>query len=50
VVETPVNLTREQRDLLQQFHDSFGERGDHNPQASGWTDKVKNFFDRMGLG
>jgi molecular chaperone DnaJ len=50
VVETPVNLTREQKDLLKQFHDSFGEEGAHNPQASGWTDKVKNFFDRMGLG
>jgi len=50
VVETPVNLTRDQKDMLRQFHESFGEHGDHNPQASGWTDKVKSFFDRMGLG
>ena len=49
VVETPVKLTREQKDMLKQFHDSFGEDGDHNPQATGWTDKVRSFFDRMGL-
>jgi molecular chaperone DnaJ len=48
-VETPVKLTREQKDLLKKFQESFSEEGGHNPQSSGWTDKVRSFFDRMGL-
>lgn len=47
-VETPVNLNREQTDLLKQFQDSLGKGGKkHSPQESTWLDGVKNFFDKM---
>lgn len=48
-VETPVNLTSEQRDLLEQFDKSVREGGEkHSPRAGGWIDTVKRFFDRIG--
>ena len=47
-VETPVNLSSEQKDLLQQFEDSIQAGGDkHSPRAGGWLDTVKRFFDRI---
>ncbi len=49
LVETPVNLTRKQKDLLQEFSgemDSGGSR--HSPQAHTWLDGVKRFFDGLG--
>ena len=47
-VETPVNLSSEQRDLLQQFEESIQAGGDkHSPRAGGWLDTVKRFFDRI---
>ncbi len=45
VVETPVNLTERQRDLLREFeaiNDKDAAR--HNPRAKSWMDKVKDFF------
>ncbi len=49
VVETPVRLTGEQRELLQQFEATFG--GDnaaaHSPRNSHWLDGVKRFWDRV---
>ncbi len=47
VVETPVRLTREQKDLLKKFEDSFKGNSKHNPQSSSWMDKVKKFFDTV---
>jgi molecular chaperone DnaJ len=48
LVETPVNLTSEQRDLLGKFDESIQEGGDkHSPRAGGWLDTVKRFFDRI---
>ena len=48
VVETPVNLTAEQKDLLRRFEESLEAGGDkHNPRAGGWLDTVKRFFDRI---
>lgn len=45
-VETPVNLTREQKELLQQLDDSLHQGGSkHSPQESSWTDKIKSFFE-----
>jgi len=45
VVETPINLTDNQKALLQAFHDDVDAGGDkHNPQASSWVDSVKKFF------
>ena len=49
VVETPVNLTSEQRELLEQFEATF--TGDnarrHSPKSSTFLDGVKGFWDRM---
>ncbi len=45
VVETPVNLTARQKELLREF-ETINEldHGLHNPRAKGWMDKVKEFF------
>jgi molecular chaperone DnaJ len=48
VVETPVKLNREQKDLLRQFEATFEDKhGKHSPRASSWLDGVREFFDRM---
>ena len=48
VVETPVNLTREQRELLEKFGETLEAGGEkHNPQRSSWLDGVKRFFDDL---
>ncbi|HCJ50881.1 MAG: molecular chaperone DnaJ [Gallionellaceae bacterium CG1_02_56_997] len=46
IVETPVNLTERQKELLREFEQSINEKdGDrHNPRAKSWMDKVKSFF------
>ena len=48
-VETPVKLTREQRELLQQFEATFeGEKAAaHSPLSNSWLDGVKRFWDRV---
>ncbi|MEO6364570.1 MAG: molecular chaperone DnaJ, partial [Luteimonas sp.] len=48
-VETPVNLTVEQRSLLEQFEATFvGEEARrHSPKSSTFVDGVKGFWDRM---
>ncbi len=47
-VETPVNLTGEQRELLDQFDAAIRAGGDkHSPRAGGWMDTVKRFFERI---
>ena len=44
-VETPVNLTEQQKELLRQFEASSQEHAErHNPKAQSWMDKVKDFF------
>lgn len=45
-VETPVHLSREQKDLLTQFQQSL-EDGKHSPRSSSWFDGVKKFFEDM---
>ena len=49
VVETPVNLTAEQRELLEKFESTFVGEGArrHSPKASTFLDGVKGFWDRM---
>jgi molecular chaperone DnaJ len=49
VVETPVNLTAEQRELLDRFEATFtGENARrHSPRSSTFVDGVKGFWDRM---
>lgn len=47
-VETPVNLSTEQKDLLHRFDESIRAGGEkHSPRAGGWLDTVKRFFDRI---
>jgi molecular chaperone DnaJ len=49
LVETPINLTHEQKDLLQKFDKSLRSGGDkHSPRADGWLDTVRRFFERIG--
>lgn len=49
VVETPVNLTNEQRELLEKFEATFVGEGArrHSPRSSTFMDGVKGFWDRM---
>jgi molecular chaperone DnaJ len=49
VVETPVNLTTEQRELLEKFESTFVGEGArrHSPKSSTFLDGVKGFWDRM---
>lgn len=45
VVETPVNLTETQKQLLRDLEQANQEDADrHNPRAKSWMDKVKEFF------
>ncbi|OQA32370.1 MAG: Chaperone protein DnaJ [Betaproteobacteria bacterium ADurb.Bin341] len=45
VVETPVNLTERQRELLRELEEiTHGNDARHNPRASSWMEKVKAFF------
>ncbi|MEW6446357.1 MAG: molecular chaperone DnaJ [Pseudomonadota bacterium] len=45
-VETPVNLTEDQKELLRRFDASLGGEH-HRPQENSWLDRVKKFFDDM---
>ena len=44
-VETPMNLTKKQRELLEEFRREGGDQT--NPQSQGFFDKVKEFFDDL---
>lgn len=49
IVETPVNLTKKQKDLLEQFQETLdGNNGNnHAPRKTSWFEGVKSFFDEM---
>jgi molecular chaperone DnaJ len=50
LVETPVNLTDRQKELLQEFEETVQAGGSrHNPQSSSWVDRAKSFFEGMGF-
>jgi molecular chaperone DnaJ len=50
VVETPVNLNKEQKALLEQFQESLGEGGHaQSPRQTSWFEGVKSFFDDMKI-
>jgi molecular chaperone DnaJ len=50
VVETPVKLTGEQRELMQKLAVSFEKGGrKHSPQQGSWLDGVKKFFEDMRM-
>ena len=49
VVETPVNLSSRQKELLQELEESFGGKAasKHKPRSEGFFDGVKKFFDDL---
>ena len=50
VIETPVNLSSKQKELLQQLDESMGSGDDaakHRPKEKGFFDGVKKFFDDL---
>ena len=48
VVETPVNLSAQQKQLLQDFRATLDEGGNRqSPRQSSWFEGVKSFFDGM---
>ena len=48
VLETPVNLTRRQRELLEELRDTLQAEGSNqSPRAKSWFEGVKNFFEDM---
>ncbi|BBF64407.1 molecular chaperone DnaJ [Acidithiobacillus sp. 'AMD consortium'] len=47
-VEVPVHLSARQKELLEEFAREGGDNIQH-PQQENWWNKVKDFFDRMGL-
>ena len=47
-VETPVNLTKKQKELLEEFQQSLeDDKVEHSPRSSNWLDGVKKFFEDM---
>jgi len=48
IIETPVNLTKKQKELLEEFDKSLKEdKKSHSPKASSWVAGVKKFFEDM---
>ncbi len=48
VVETPVNLSKDQKDYLNKLKDALDtSRHTHSPKATSWFDGVKKFFEDM---
>ena len=49
-VETPVNLSAKQKELLREFSKSLeNDKRSHAPQQHSWLDSVKRFFEDMKL-
>lgn len=46
-IETPVNLTIKQKELLKQFDKTMSANNKHNPKSNSWFTKVKKFFEDM---
>ena len=45
VIETPQNLSKNQKELLREFQDSVSNNSKQNPLREEWFSKVKSFFD-----
>jgi molecular chaperone DnaJ len=44
VVETPVNLSKKQKELLQLFQDEGKKHGSSSPESDSFFARVKEFF------
>lgn len=50
VIETPVNLTERQKELLRELDEEVQAGGKrHSPHSTSWVDGVKKFFEKMGF-
>ncbi len=49
VIETPVDLNKRQKELLQELQESMGKHGGQSPRQKSWFDGVKDFFEDMKL-
>ena len=50
VIETPVSLSKEQKELLTQFQDLLEKhKHKHTPRSHSWFDGVRRFFESMKL-
>lgn len=48
MVETPVNLTKRQKELLRELEESCSDcNAPHSPQSKSWLNNVKNFFEDL---
>jgi molecular chaperone DnaJ len=48
VIETPINLSKEQKRLLEELRESIQESGsEQSPKQSSWFEGVRSFFDGM---
>lgn len=48
IVETPVNLNKQQKQMLQEFDNYLaGSKKQHSPKSTNWWEGVKNFWDGM---
>lgn len=47
MVETPVNLSNEQKEILKQFDSKLDDGKNHSPKSRGWFEGVKKFFEDM---
>lgn len=47
VVETPVNLSSSQKDLLKRLDTSMGPNNEHSPKRKSWFKRLKKFFEEM---
>ncbi len=47
-IETPVNLTSRQKEILKEFESALIENGEgHSPKTHSWLDGVKDFFESL---
>ncbi len=47
-VETPVKLSKQQKEQIRELEESLQENAKHSPRAKTWFDTVKEFFERVG--
>ncbi len=46
-VETPIRLSKVQKELLREFGETLAKDNKHHPEASSWVSKAKKFFDNL---
>lgn len=49
VVETPVDLSNKQKELLKEFQATMKKNGKNSPRQTSWFDGMKNFFGDMKI-